>query len=270
MSSDGLDGRVRPLYFVLDVSQSMWKAWRRDNSSATGGSSPEAFMSFIPSTLMALTESPTMRADAWVSVLAFSDRPQVLQPIRSLTEPPVIAEPKRGVQSDYEAVLRFLLLRFHHDARVMTAGGRSGARVTVANPWVLIITDGAPFVGTTYQAPARWMAARDRLVAGPPHARIATIGLAGSCEPVLWRLATGDEDGAKNAFLAQTLPDPCGLADSLAASISGSRPGAGSSATALLPTPGGMRRIRRPAGPRAGGAGHPDSDAATAHRPARG
>src|SRR4051794_24169928 len=100
MAPDRFDGRFHPLYFVLDVSQSMWKAWRRGNPQAKEGSPrEEAFMFFVANTLMALTESPTMRAAAWVSVLAFSDRPQMLQPIRPLTEPPVIAEPRRGVQS---------------------------------------------------------------------------------------------------------------------------------------------------------------------------
>jgi uncharacterized protein YegL len=256
MAPDNFDSRLHPLYFVLDVSRSMWKAWRRGNPQAKGGTSPESFMSFIPNTLMALTESPMMRAAAWVSVLGFSDRPQVLQPIRPLTEPPVIAEPTRGVQSDYEAVLRFLLLRVHHDSRVMTAGAHAEARVTLANPWVLFITDGAPFAGTTYQAPARWLAARDRLVSGPPHARIATIGLAGSCLPVLWRLATGDDDGGRNAFLSHSTPDPDGLADSLATGLSISRPGTVLPGSVLLPTPDGMRRIRRPDSPRASSAGH--------------
>ncbi|MDQ1743909.1 MAG: hypothetical protein QOE23_2248 [Pseudonocardiales bacterium] len=253
MHPENAAGRLHPIYIVLDVSQSMWKAWRGQGPHTNGGSPSEAFMSLIPNTLMALTGSPMMQAVAWVSVLAFSDRPQVLQPIRSLAEAPVIAEPRRGVQSDYDAILRFLLLRFRQDARVMTAQQRSSRPVVVGYPRVLFITDGAPFVGAGYQYPQRWQDARDRLVAGPSHALLATIGLPGSCEPVLWRLATGDDRGEKNAFLAHSVPDPDGLAATLVASIEEerSRPDARS---ALLRTPAGMRRIRRSVGLRRAGA----------------
>jgi uncharacterized protein YegL len=253
MIPDDPAGRLHPLYFLLDVSKSMRKAWQRQGPPANGGSPPEAFMSLIPNTLMALTESSTMRETAWVSVLAFSDQPQVLQPIRSLASPPVIAEPRPGVQSNYQAILEFLMLRFRQDVRVIAEQQRTGRAVTVGYPRALFLTDGAPFVGDDYQSPQQWMGPRDRLVSGPPQAVIATIGLLGSCEPVLWRLATGDELGEKNAFLAHSVPDPDSLATALVASIEdeGSRPDLRS---VLLQTPAGMLRIRRSASPRRAGA----------------
>src|SRR4051812_7866621 len=192
-----------PIYIILDVSESMWPAWSTGRRRAARGPTAEAFMSLIPNTLMALSESPTMSNAASVSVLAFSDKPQVLQPMRSLAEPPIIANPSEGVQTNYQAILEFLVLRFHHDARAITEDQRRrGFTVTIAHPLVLFIPDGAPFVGATYQQPQQWMPARNRLVTAPRNAQIATIGLPGACEPVLWRLATGGNDGDRNAFIA--------------------------------------------------------------------
>ncbi len=82
MAEDYTDRKNHPIYIVLDVSQSMWPAWSPGRRRPAGGVSAEAFMSLIPNALMALSESPMMSAAASVSVLAFSDKPQVLQPMR--------------------------------------------------------------------------------------------------------------------------------------------------------------------------------------------
>ena len=159
--------------------------------------------------------------------------------MQSLANPPVIADPARGMQSDYAAILHFLVGRFHHDAQVIAEDQRQrGFQVTVARPTVFLMTDGAPYVGTAYQQPREWMPFRDALVAASIEARIAAVGLPGACEPVLWRLATGEDHGDRNAFIAGPDTDPDSLADSIVAAVA--------SESLVIHAPDGMCRIQRP------------------------
>lgn len=255
MSHNPSSRTTHPLYVVLDVSATMWPAWGDQRARTRRTASAESFMSLVPNTVMALSESPAMRAAASVSVLAFSDEPQVLAPMRPLTDPPVIAEPAEGTQTNYAAILHFLLMRFHHDARgIAREHGAAGSTVTIGRPSVLFITDGAPFTGSTYQRPHHWMPARNRLTSPPIGARIVAIGPPGSCEPVLWRLATGEDHGDRNAFIADLDADPDGLAESIITSITGGAERSVPADTLIIPTSPGMRRVRRPA---PGAAGQP-------------
>lgn len=209
MSVDVSERKSYPIYILLDVSASM-------RTPGHGGRAPQAeFNELIPDLIMALSDAPALAATAWMSVIAFSDKAELLCPMTSLAEPANVRTPRDGVETNYAAALRFLVARYEHDLLAMRQP-RPGQRfrIRVARPLVFFITDGAPFVADRYQRTEEWLPYRDQLVASPVEARIAAIGLVGAHPPTLLALATG-RNGQRNAFVAR----PEARGDSLARSI---------------------------------------------------
>jgi uncharacterized protein YegL len=202
--------RSYPIYILLDVSASM---------RVRHGGRPSAqaeFTTLIPDMIMALADAPALAETAWISVIAFSDRAELLCPMTSLATPANIRAPRDGAQTDYAAALRFLRGRYDDDVLTMRARASAGYyRVSIARPLVFFITDGAAYAADRYQDPAEWLPIRDDLVHAPVDARIATIGLHGAHPKTLWALATGARSGRRNAFIA----DPRARGDGLARSV---------------------------------------------------
>ncbi|TDC48819.1 VWA domain-containing protein [Micromonospora sp. KC207] len=230
--------KTYPVYILLDVSGSM----RR---STPGSRSPQAaFTEMIPDLIMSLSDSPALSKAVWISVIAFGDRPELLCPMTSLDGPVLVRSPRDGRQTDYVAALRFLGERIAEDNRTIEAhGARLGHRVKVARPLVFFITDGAPYAEDRYQMPAEWMPYRDRLVAPPVEARIATVGLPDAHPRTLWEIATGRPDGRRNAFLAKPGAAGDGLARSVVEVVERSITLSVRAGEMIMDEPHGMRRV---------------------------
>jgi uncharacterized protein YegL len=201
-----------PIYILLDVSASM-------RAGAPGGPTPQdEFERMIPDLIMSLADSRSLAKAAWISVIAFGDRAELLCPMTSLTRPPFVRSPHAGRHTDYATALRFLCERIQPDRDAIEAyGAGQDYRTKVARPLVFFITDGAPFAAGRYQHPQEWIPYRERIVMAPVEARIATIGLDGAHRGTLYSLATGKPGGERNAFIADPADRAAG--DSLAASV---------------------------------------------------
>jgi len=204
--------KIYPVYILLDVSASMRQASR-------GGSSPhDEFRQMIPDLIMTLAESRSLAKAAWISVIAFGDHAELLCPMTPLSRPPHVRSPQPGRHTDYAAALGFLADRIRPDRVTMEASGEGRHyRTRVARPLIFFITDGAPYAAGHYQPPGDWMPAHRRLIEPPIEARIAAIGLDGAHAGTLYALATGQQGGKRNAFLADPADRSAG--DSLAASV---------------------------------------------------
>jgi uncharacterized protein YegL len=209
--------RGYPIYILLDVSASMRRAEPPRTAPLT------AFKKMIPDLIMSLSESRSLAKAAWISVIAFSDQAEMLCSMSSLAEPVSVRDPRDGGQTDYLAALRFLHERMAPDRiAIQTHGSNQNYRVDVARPLVFFITDGAPYAKDRYQRPDEWMPYRNLIVGGPGGARMAAIGLDGAHPRTLWSVATGEDDGRRNAFIALPATDPASrlsAGDSLAASV---------------------------------------------------
>jgi uncharacterized protein YegL len=236
--TDVSERRIYPIYVLLDVSASMRVRGR-------GGTVPQVeFTTLIPDLVMSLADAPALAATAWISVIAFSDRPELLCPMTSLADAANIREPHDGRQTNYVAALKFLRHRYDDDVLTMRAHASTGRfRTRIAPPLVFFITDGAPFAADRYQKRDEWLPHRDQLVDSPVGARIAAIGLAGAHPPTLWALATGQGNGQRNAFIAR--PDARGddLARSVINVIERSIKLSVRAGALVMDTPPGMRRV---------------------------
>lgn len=229
------------IYVVLDTSESM----RRPPRSAPRASSPLAhFERHIPRMLRQLADHPVTNSLASVSVVAFNDEPEVLREMSPLHRPTPIRRPRLGYGTDYASVLRFLVRQHARDVRtVRLTTQRDDYSVELAPPWIFFITDGRPFAHDANQPTSAWLGPRDQLVDPPVGARIVALGLPGADQAVLWRLATGQHTGARNAFIAERSADPGGLAASAVAAIQTSVAASVSTGQLVIRTPDGMRRI---------------------------
>lgn len=200
-----------PIYIMLDSSASMRRR-------TPGGPAPqEEFEQMIPDLIMSLSDSRSLAKAAWVSVIAFGDRAELLCPMTSLAEPVQVRSPRDGGHTDYISALRFLHERIEMDcAHIEAHGAASNYRTKVARPLVFFITDGAPYARGQYQSPQEWMPYREKIVSPPVQARIAAIGLHGAHRGTLYAIATG-KGSERNAFIAA--PRDEGAGDSLAESV---------------------------------------------------
>jgi uncharacterized protein YegL len=238
MSTHVSERRSYPIYILLDVSASM-------RVSRPGRPSAQAeFTKLIPDMIMELADAPALAATAWISVVAFADRAELLCPMTSLAEPANIRDPHPGRQTNYVAALRFLRDRYDVDVDAMNrhaAAGRFHTRI--ARPLVFFITDGAAYAADRYQNPAEWLPHREELVNDPVQARIATIGLTGAHPRTLWALATGPAGGRRNAFIARPDTGGEGLAHSVINVIERSIKLSVRTGAMVMDEPPGMRRI---------------------------
>ncbi|WP_432832399.1 vWA domain-containing protein [Dactylosporangium sp. CA-092794] len=241
MSVEMTHRKQYPIYILLDVSASM----RRP----AGGTTPQAaFTRLIPELIMTLADAPALASTAWLSVIAFSDGPELLSPMTALAHPAHVREPAPGRETDYAAALGFLSQQVGRDATAINEHGATGLyRTVVAHPLVFVITDGAPYSNGQYQPPRMWLRYRDRLVGAPTNARIAAIGLAGAHPRVLRALATGNDRGERNAFIADPGADPAALAASVINVIERSIKVSVRIGDLIIDAPRGMRRISCPA-----------------------
>jgi uncharacterized protein YegL len=236
--TDVSERRSYPIYVLLDVSASM-------RVRSGGRTTPQVeFTTLIPDLVMSLADAPALAATAWISVIAFSDRPELLCPMTSLAEPANIREPRDGRQTNYVAALKFLRQRYDDDVLTMRAHALTGRFQTrIAPPLVFFITDGAAFAADRYQKKDEWLPHRERLVKAPVRARIAAIGLNGAHPSTLWALATGQESGQRNAFIARPDARGDGLARSVINVIERSIKLSVRAGALVMDTPPGMRRI---------------------------
>jgi uncharacterized protein YegL len=232
------------IYLVLDTSKSMWRPAR--------GGGPESvpmnqFVRRIPRMLRTLADHPVTNKLASVSVLAFNDQPEILRPISSLEQAAAIASPSQGFGTDYASMLKFLVGQHRKDVReVKKSRGRHDYSVDIARPWIFVITDGRAYAQRANQRDSEWLRERDRLTAPPIEARIVTLGLPGADVDALWLLATGDEAGKRNAFIARDPEHSDALSKSVIDAIGSSISTSAGSGTLTIKTPAGMDRVEGP------------------------
>ncbi|GAA4443781.1 vWA domain-containing protein [Phytohabitans houttuyneae] len=236
--------RTYLIYVVLDTSESMRRPWPE---APQDGGSQAHFVRLIPRMLRELADHPVTNKLASVSVLAFNDEPEILRPMTSLDQPAAIRPPRLGYGTDYARVLRFLADQHRKDVRaVQQSRMRDGYTVDVARPWIFFVTDGRPFARERNQSMDEWMGHRRRLTDEPVGARLAAIGLPGAERDILWHLATGSEDGRRNAFIADRRTNPKELSESVVDAIKSSISTSASTGLLTIRTPVGMRRIEGP------------------------
>jgi uncharacterized protein YegL len=235
--------RVRAylIYVVLDTSESM----RMPPPNAPQQGAPlDHFEQLIPVMLRQLADHPVTNSVASVSVLAFNDRAEVLRPMTPVSQPAAIVKSRLGYGTDYAAALKFLLTQHREDVRTVKLSRiRDDYTVDVARPWVFFVTDGRPFADGREQEMSAWTGYREQLTTPPVDGRIAAIGLPGADEKVLWHLATGDDRGSRNAFIADRKTQPRELSESVVEAIKNSISTSASTGLLTIKTPVGMRRI---------------------------
>lgn len=228
------------IYIVLDTSESM----RRPQPGTSLGSPVEHFTRLIPRMLRQLADHPVSNSLASVSVIAFNDEAEVLRLMSPLHQPVPIRRPRMGYGTDYAAVLKFLVEQYPKDVRAEKRR-RSNADygTAIARPWIFFITDGRPYAKGADQPPSAWIGYRDQLADPPVGARIVSLGLAGADETTLWLVATGHENGVRNAFIADRSTNPLELTTSVVSAIERSIATSVSTGNLAIRTPAGMLRI---------------------------
>ncbi|WP_433360119.1 vWA domain-containing protein [Actinoplanes sp. CA-142083] len=232
------------IYLVLDTSKSMWLPRPRGGPE----SAPlKQFERLIPRMLRVLADHPVTNKLASISVVAFNDRPEILRPISSLEQAATIAKPSKGYGTDYASMLKFLVGQHRKDVReVKKSRSRQDYGVDIARPWIFVITDGRAYAQRQNQADSEWLKERDRLIAPPIEARVVTLGLPGADDDALWLLATGDETGKRNAFIARDTEHSDELSKSVIDAIGSSISTSAGSGTLTIKTPVGMDRVEGP------------------------
>ncbi|MBT8226838.1 MAG: hypothetical protein HKP61_16135 [Dactylosporangium sp.] len=241
--------RRYPIYILLDVSESM-----RHPPPAGGPTPQEVFCGLFSELVLDLANSPALSPAAWLGLIAFSERVEIVRDLLPLQPTLPVREPRNGVETDYAEALRVLGERFEHDTdRIRSDGRQRGFDVKLHRPLIFFITDGAPYTGGRYQHPGEWLPHRNRLTAPPAHARIASVGLPGAHERTLWRMATGGHDDGqhpRNAFIARPSVDSRSLARSVINTIRRSITLSVRTGDLVIGVPDDMRYARRQA-PRA-------------------
>lgn len=232
------------IYIVLDTSKSMWRTPRGGNPASTP---MEVFKRNIPRMLLKLALDPLVNQLTSISVVAFNDRPEVLRPIGSLEHAATIRPPSKGFGTDYRGVLRFLIGQHRKDVRdVKLSRARENYPIDVARPWIFFITDGRAYAQGVDQPDSAWLPERDELAGPPIGARVVTLGLPGADEDALWLLATGDDHGSRNAFIANDPRDTVALSAGVCTAIGSSIGASTGSGTLIIKPPPGMSQVRGP------------------------
>jgi uncharacterized protein YegL len=232
------------IYVVLDTSKSMWLPRRAGSPDSVP---VKQFIRRIPRMLRVLADHPVTNKLASISVVAFNDTQEILRPISSLEQAATISNPSFGLGTDYAGLLKFLVGQHRKDVRqVKKSRSREGYGVDIARPWIFVITDGRAFAQRRNQADSEWLREHGRLIAPPVEARIVTLGLPGADDDALWMLATGDESGKRNAFIARSPEHSDELSKSVIDAIGSSISTSAGSGTLTIKTPVGMDRVEGP------------------------
>lgn len=169
-----LKQKCLPTYLVVDASASM-----------------QPFEGLLNHTLdqvhTTLSQSPRISEFAYMSIVAFASRPQVVIEMTDLENVPVMPQVVCSGGTDYGAVFTLLRQRIDADVDELNRQGRA-----VLRPAVFFLTDGAP---TDRNWEPAFRALADTGWKRHPH--VITYGFGSAPEAVLSRVAT------KAAFLAR-------------------------------------------------------------------
>lgn len=230
---------IHPVYLMLDASESMQRPISGDRTSM------DIFVPLLDSLVLELSDLHAIRSMVWVSVLAFSDRVEILRELLPLQRYHTPRAPARGTETNYTEALRFLARQCPADRqRIEYVHHQRNEQARVARPLIFIVTDGAPFAHGRDQPDADWLAARTDLVGPPTQARIAAVSHRAEFESILWQLATG-RDNDRNAFLARPNMPPDRLAASVRQCIVNSIGNSIRRGELVMHEPDGMRRARQ-------------------------
>lgn len=227
-----------PFYIVCDVSQSMW----HEKFHSDPLKSPHYIMnSSFPGMMAAIDRDVTARAIAHVSVIAFSDKAEVVTPLSKVvdgsTADPIYALPKGG-QTDYAQAFKTLSATIRSDV-----GKLQAKNMHVKGPAVFFLTDGAPMVDHKPQPLAVWRSEWTRLVdPGFRHRpRIISLGLGAVDEQTLKLVASADPQGA--ACIAESGITAGSLLSAIIDIIIFSITQSSVTGSFVFDTPRGMRRV---------------------------
>lgn len=242
------------VYIVIDASASMRTVEVNGRYEIRNGEDLHdtplgVFYGSVQAMLRELSLSSPVRDKAWVSVVGFSNRAELLRPMTAIDVPWGTAEPTFGDETDFEAVFDFLAHQFRKDSD-RARQSENQQPIQVARPWVFFITDGAPYRDGDWQPPSVWVPRHRAFTGAGIGARIIAIGLPGANELALWYVATGNAPGPddqRNAFIAVTSSDAAGLVTGVVNAIKNSISQSVQKGTLVINAPRGMRRI---AGPR--------------------
>lgn len=209
MSEASVAARLYRFYLAVDVSYSM-----RRPRGALGSMTPAEKLSLIlPELCLKLGRMPTIATRAWLSIICFADKAEVLMPASSLRDRLVFPRLPEGVETNYEAAIEAIDRQEEADIRNLT--------LPLGKVWfepvIFFLTDGEPIVNRTYQPENVWMSARSALVARSK-ARIVTLGFGDAKEDTLWKLAT-DYAGNRMAFIDDHCDSPSDLLDAIKIAI---------------------------------------------------
>lgn len=230
--------QIRPMYVLLDVSESMRTPYREGEAAPL-----DVFSPLLADLALDLSEIPGLHPAVWLAILAFSDEVEPLRELAPLFPRSTLGRPpKDGDQTDYARTLRYLHDHYSLDVkRIHEAVRLQGEIAGLARPLIFVITDGAPFACGRPQAAEVWRRWRQQLVEPPIEAHIAAIGLVGASEPTLWNLATGDPR-QRNAFIADEGIAADALAKSVIRAIGRSISRSVRMGEMVIEVPSGMRR----------------------------
>lgn len=206
-----------PFYIVCDVSQTMW-----DPNFNTSERIPlDVLQDAVPELIYRAELDPTINDAAFISVIEFSSRAEVILPLTRPADTRDIRPFTKGDQTDYAVIFELLRRRIDEDCR------RLSATYALKQPAVFFLTDGIPYVGDHEQPQSIWFPARNRLLAPDFTYRpqVVAFGFGQARPKVLCRVAS-EQGGRRLAFIADRAVDVSAvltaLIDTLFISISAS------------------------------------------------
>jgi uncharacterized protein YegL len=227
--------RVFPFYVVCDVSRSMWDPEFNEDRQLTPLSVIE---DALPDMLTVLEEDPVAADTAYLSVIAFGDKPEAVLKLTSLQEDPAIPALPRQGSTDYAQVFEFLDELLRDDQQRLT-----NANLGTYTPVVFFLSDGNPQVNGHAQPEEKWLPARERLEAPahPFHPVIVALGIGDVSEDTVRKLRSNRPPGVACAAESTVIPGDLlrAIMNSIVFSISRSE-GQGEF---QFRTPQGMRRL---------------------------
>ncbi len=177
-------------YIVFDVSASMW---RREFHPGAVMTPHDVMSNSLPALLEELEEHKTAGDLTYLTVATFADDVNVVMPATWLGDGPVIGALPCGVETNYEAVFRWL--RYAIDADITRLRSQGFA---LKVPAVFFVTDGEPQRHGQPQPEELWGPARLSLDSLPSERRplIVSLGLGQVRDETLTKVASTSPRGA--------------------------------------------------------------------------